>query len=158
MVLFGSHAREDWVTDEYEEKGVVFSYESDYDFLVIIKKDGRKENEVSHQIESYFYDIKGDVSSLVHDIEYVNVGLSQGQYFFTEIINEGILLYDTNKFAFDKIKQHRLFNLLKLGYLNSRYQSDYSVNKQDVKALIGKVKQLEEVVIKLCLEKISSLG
>ena len=32
VILFGSHATNDWVEDEYKEDGINFSYLSDYDF------------------------------------------------------------------------------------------------------------------------------
>lgn len=38
VIRFGSHAKGSWVEDEYMEDGVRFSYISDYDFPVVIKK------------------------------------------------------------------------------------------------------------------------
>ncbi|MCZ8284060.1 MAG: nucleotidyltransferase domain-containing protein, partial [Bacteroidia bacterium] len=35
IILFGSHARGDWKIDEYVENGITYSYNSDYDLLII---------------------------------------------------------------------------------------------------------------------------
>lgn len=100
VILFGSHASEKWVEDEYIENGIRYSYISDYDFLVVIKKNGEKEQAIISHIENRTSNYKNAVSPIVHDIEYINEGLRFGQYFFTEIIRDGILLYDTGKYEF----------------------------------------------------------
>ena len=104
VILFGSHASNQWVEDEYVEDGIRYSYISDYDFLVVIKKKEGQEKEyviVSH-IENRTSHIKNSVSPIVHDIDYINEGLRLGQYFFTDIIRGGILLYDTGNYRFNK--------------------------------------------------------
>ena len=35
LILFGSYARGDWVNDRYVEGDVVYSYQSDFDLLVV---------------------------------------------------------------------------------------------------------------------------
>ncbi|MFA7185430.1 MAG: nucleotidyltransferase domain-containing protein, partial [Victivallales bacterium] len=35
IILFGSHARGDWVDDEYTEGHITYTYQSDFDILVI---------------------------------------------------------------------------------------------------------------------------
>lgn len=102
VILFGSHARQNWVDDEYVEDGIRFSYISDYDFLVVIDKKETQEREhaiISH-IENRTNHIRNAVSPIVHDIEYVNQGLRFGQYFFTDIVKEGVLLYDKQRHQF----------------------------------------------------------
>ena len=102
IILFGSHTSDKWVEDEYVEDGVRYSYISDYDFLIVIKKSDEQEKEhaiISH-IENRTDHIKNAVSPIVHDIDYINEGLRFGQYFFTDIIREGILLYDTDNYQF----------------------------------------------------------
>lgn len=108
IVLFGSHATGDWVEDEYVEDGINYTYISDYDFLVVIRKGlGRdKENAIISQIEERCAHIRGVVSPIMHSIEYINEGLRFGQYFFTDIIKEGIILFDTEECHF--IKPQRL--------------------------------------------------
>ena len=94
IILFGSHARDDWVEDP---KG---GYFSDYDLLVIVNEAELAEMSV------YWYTaedrilnaraIKTPVSFIVHSLEEVNNALGQGEYFFADIVTEGILLYDLN--------------------------------------------------------------
>ncbi len=100
-----SHATDNWVEEEYVEDGVRFSYISDYDFLVVIKKGDEKEQAIISHIENRTNHFSNVVSPIVHDIDYINEGLRFGQYFFTDIINEGILLFDTNQYTFDKPKK-----------------------------------------------------
>lgn len=104
VILFGSHTSNNWVEDEYVEDGITFSYISDYDFLVVTSKTHEKEHAIISHIENRTEHIKNVVSPIVHDIGYINEGLRFGQYFFTDIIREGILLYDTENVQFDKPK------------------------------------------------------
>ena len=101
LILFGSYARGDWVEDTYVEDGVTYEYKSDYDILVI------SENETIAGRYRYWYELaqkaaRGPVNTritiIAHDIEHVNNSLKKGQYFFTDIKKEGILLYDSGKF------------------------------------------------------------
>ncbi|WP_313239996.1 HEPN domain-containing protein [Sphingobacterium multivorum] len=104
VILFGSHANGNWVEDEYVENGVRFSYISDYDFLVVIKKGEEKEHAIISHIENRSNHVNNVVSPIVHDIDYINEGLRFGQYFFTDIINKGILLFDDGNYIFDEPK------------------------------------------------------
>lgn len=105
VILFGSHARGDWVEDMYVEHGAIFTYMSDYDFLIIINKVDQKEHEIiSKIINNTSNRYRNIVSPIVHDIDYVNYGLEHGQYFFSDIIKEGILIYDTKQFEFAEVK------------------------------------------------------
>ncbi len=104
VILFGSHAKGNWVEDEYVEDGITYTYISDYDFLVVIKKNGIKEQAIISHIENRCEGYKNVVSPIVHDIDYINQGLQIGQYFFTEIIQQGILLYDSKEHKFSRPK------------------------------------------------------
>ena len=94
IILFGSHARDDWVEDP---KG---GYFSDYDLLVIVNEAELAEMSV------YWYTaedrilnaraIKTPVSFIVHSLDEVNDALAQGEYFFADIVTDGILLYELN--------------------------------------------------------------
>ena len=44
------------------------------------------------------------VTLLVHDIKHVNAEIRVGQYFFGDIINEGVLLYDAGRFTLARPK------------------------------------------------------
>lgn len=103
VILFGSYAKGNWVDDITVEDGVTFIYQSDFDFLVVTKDNSRKEFELKSKIENRSINsVMGIVSPLVHSIDYINEGLSYDQYFFKQIIEEGILLYDTEIVEFVK--------------------------------------------------------
>ncbi|WP_027062360.1 nucleotidyltransferase and HEPN domain-containing protein [Mesorhizobium loti] len=93
IILFGSYARGDWVDEPLTMKG----YRSDFDLLVIVNN-----NKLSDF--AYWYKakdrldrdraIKTPASFIVHSRRFVNTALHQGQYFFTDISREGIVLYE----------------------------------------------------------------
>lgn len=105
VILFGSHARGNWVEDEYVEYGTRYSYISDYDFLIIIEGSEEKEFAIKSRITDRCKHFRSIVSPIIHDIDYINRGLRIGQYFFMDIIKEGILLHDTRNFKFEKPKR-----------------------------------------------------
>lgn len=101
VILFGSYAKGKWVDDITVEDGVTFVYRSDFDFLVVTKDNSIKEYELRSKIENRAINsVMGIVSPLVHSIAYINEGLSIGQYFFKEIIEEGITLFDSGNSKF----------------------------------------------------------
>ncbi|GGH28859.1 HEPN domain-containing protein [Sphingobacterium alkalisoli] len=105
IILFGSHTTDKWVEDVYEEKGSTYSYISDYDILVALPDgDKEKEHDVASKIENRTLKYKNDVSPIVHSIDYVNKGLEMGQYFFRDIVKEGIVLFDTGEHIFSEPK------------------------------------------------------
>ncbi len=95
IVLFGSHARGDWVED------AVTGYRSDYDILVIVQSNAVAErDEVWSTVENRAEALPGmatEISIIAHDIKCVNKKLSKGQFFFCEIIKEGVLLHDSER-------------------------------------------------------------
>ena len=102
IILFGSHAKGNWVDDAYMEDGIHYTYISDYDFLVVINKENHKESQIISKIQNKCKRYHHDVMPIIHDIEYVNEGLRIGQYFFTDIIAEGVLLYDSDNYQFSE--------------------------------------------------------
>lgn len=102
IILFGSYARGNWVEDIYKEGHITYEYKSDYDILVIVK-DYNLVRRIGtwHKIESIIRrssTIRTRASLIVHDIKEVNKALTKGQYFFTDIKKEGVLLYDSKRF------------------------------------------------------------
>ena len=105
IILFGSHTSDKWVEDEYKERGATYSYISDYDILVVIPEgDKDKEHDIASKIENRTLKYKNDVSPIVHSFNYVNKGLEMGQYFFRDILKEGIVLFDTGEYTFSDPK------------------------------------------------------
>src|SRR5260221_6765455 len=99
VILLDSHATGKWVDHRYVENGITYEYISDYDVLVITKQgEQRKDYEVQDIIENRCH-YETPVTVIVHDIDFVNKMLSEGQYFFTDIEKEGILLFDAGRTA-----------------------------------------------------------
>lgn len=101
LILFGSHARGDWVNDP--ETG----YVSDWDLLVVVESEaqvadvtqwGELERRVRERIG------QTPLTLIVHDIKFVNREIRIGQYFFGDIANEGVMLYDSRRFSLAKPK------------------------------------------------------
>lgn len=92
IILFGSYARDDWV-DEPEN-----GYLSDFDLLIIVS------NKKLTDIADYWYvaedkilhdsTIGRTVNIIVHDLAEVNAAIGRGEYFWTDIVRDGVVLYD----------------------------------------------------------------
>jgi uncharacterized protein len=259
LVLFGSYARGDWVQDRYVENNVVYSYESDFDLLVVTEDrahatvDGefRLCEAIGRRLHRLGLD-RPSSSVIVEDIEHLNKDLRRGNYFFTDIKNEGVLLFDNgrhslaeagpvdpvesqryakddfehwfesagrflvhanddlgrgwnNEAAFElhqaterflnaviltfaryKPKTHdiekldrqasnlhadfftvfprgneqqkRFFDLLKKAYIDARYKREYAITKEELEYLASRVRKLQELVKRICEEKIAGMA
>ncbi|MDW6092730.1 HEPN domain-containing protein [Vibrio rhizosphaerae] len=90
IILFGSHAKGNWVKDP------VNGYISDYDILVIVNKAALVEEDVVWQRAEEQIDRRvksAPLGLIVHDLQEVNERLQQGHYFFKDIREEGIELF-----------------------------------------------------------------
>ena len=98
LILFGSYARGDWVEDVTLEGFTTYEYLSDFDILVIVKdKALADEADFWDNVEKKAgrHPVRTSIKLIAHDIAYVNRQLEKGQYFFTDIKKEGIILYDS---------------------------------------------------------------
>jgi len=93
IILFGSHATGKWVNNP------AHGYVSDYDILVIVnKKELIEEYKIWHIAENRIgLQVRQPLNILVHTLDEVNDALVKGQYFFTDIKREGIVLYEGDK-------------------------------------------------------------
>lgn len=92
IILFGSYARDDWV-DEPEN-----GYQSDFDLLIVVSHRDLTE------IADYWYVAEDNilrddavgrpVNIIVHSIDEVNRALKRGEYFWVDIVRDGIALYE----------------------------------------------------------------
>jgi predicted nucleotidyltransferase/HEPN domain-containing protein len=101
VILFGSYARGDWVEDRYVEAGITYEYASDFDILVIVKSNRIvNSTDIWRRVEARArrFPVRTWTNLIVESIETVNNALARGQYFFTDIKKEGVLLYDTKEF------------------------------------------------------------
>ena len=105
IVLFGSYARGGWV----DEAGkTAKGYQSDYDLLIVVNYKQLTD------MATYWYkaedriiqdpSIKTPIGLIVHTLSEVNDKLGQGQYFFRDIIREGIALYELKGYRFAEPK------------------------------------------------------
>ena len=105
VILFGSYARGEGVEDRYVEDHITYEYQSDFDILVLVRFKNRKrqtrlEWTLSKAIEAS--GVKTPVTVIVHDVDYVNEALSNSQYFFVDIYEQGICLYDSKRYVLGK--------------------------------------------------------
>ncbi|MBY3030308.1 HEPN domain-containing protein [Rhizobium leguminosarum] len=94
IILFGSYAKGGWVDEPFTMKG----YRSDFDLLIIVN------NRKLCEFAEYWHkaadrliheaSIETPVSFIVHSRREVNTYLKEGQYFFSDIRREGIVLYE----------------------------------------------------------------
>lgn len=116
VVLYGSYARGGYVLwDERVEFGVHTSYQSDYDLMVVVDKasPNHVENKIREKLLPKYHSIfsnrrHASPQIIVEPIDRLNNELERSQYFFTEIVKEGIRIYDT--------KEHRLAKPRKLSF------------------------------------------
>ncbi|MDR9804213.1 nucleotidyltransferase and HEPN domain-containing protein [Rhizobium hidalgonense] len=94
IILFGSYAKGGWVDEPFTMKG----YRSDFDLLIIVNN--RKLCEFAEYwhkaADRLIHDgsIETPVSFIVHSRREVNTYLKEGQYFFSDIRREGVVLYE----------------------------------------------------------------
>jgi predicted nucleotidyltransferase len=94
IILFGSYAKGGWVDEPFTMKG----YRSDFDLLIIVN------NRKLCDFAEYWHKaadrlirdkaIETPVSFIVHSRREVNTYLKEGQYFFSDIREQGIILYE----------------------------------------------------------------
>ena len=99
IILFGSYARGDFVDKHYEEDGILHHAQSDIDILIIVEAEHQatkveRSNPLKKQLEQA---INAPVNFIAHDIDFVNKRLRKAQYFFSDIVKEGVCLYDSGK-------------------------------------------------------------
>jgi uncharacterized protein len=144
VILFGSYARGTWVDEPHTTKG----YRSDFDLLIVVNNRKLAEYEPywHKAADRFLHDrvVKTPVSFIVHSRREVNEAIRKGQYFFTDIRKEGILLYELDdepladarlrspKEAFENAREHfeERFSA-SIGFLDtSRYALDQGRMKE----------------------------
>lgn len=106
VILFGSYARGDWVSDP------VGGYFSDYDLLVVVNHDeladvteywGAADDHLLRE-QTVTGRIRTPVNFIVHSLADVNDRLKRGRPFFVDIVRDGIALYEAPDHPFDHPK------------------------------------------------------
>jgi predicted nucleotidyltransferase/HEPN domain-containing protein len=108
IILFGSYARGDYKEKKDLKPDRKSGHVSDYDILVVTsKKEVALNLTLWRKIEKECKNLglSATVKILTHDIEALNIKLAEGQYFFSDVKKEGIVLFDSGKFDFVKERE-----------------------------------------------------
>lgn len=130
IILYGSYARDNYVKRGLRvENGVPTFKISDYDILVVTSgvSNGKAET-ILDNVEDLFFankdiDRHTPVQFINEDIKVLNKSLAEGRYFFTQIKQEGVVLYDNEKF---KLARRRKLNFEEIkqqaqGYFDEKF-------------------------------------
>lgn len=100
VILYGSYARGGWIDEPHTAKG----YQSDFDLLVIVNHRkltdrieywSNAEDRLNREL-AITGTLRTPVNFIVHTLQEVNDGLSEGRYFFMDIARDGIALYQSD--------------------------------------------------------------
>ena len=100
IILYGSYARGSWVDEPHTAKG----YQSDFDLLIIVNDErltdrvhywAKAEDRLNREL-AITKTLRTPVNFIVHTQGEVNEGLSEGRYFFIDIAQDGIALYQSD--------------------------------------------------------------
>ncbi|MFO0578470.1 MAG: HEPN domain-containing protein [Polyangia bacterium] len=117
LILFGSFARGNWVEDE--ETG----YVSDFDLCAVVDNEKQAADLLMWgELERRAREIAGrtSVTLIVHDIKFINREIRIGQYFWSDVANEGVLLVDNRRYTLAKPKALNAAERLELAEYNYR--------------------------------------
>ena len=101
IILYGSHARGDWVNEPHTAKG----YVSDFDLLIIVNQQEltdraaywtKAEERLNTEL-AFKGTLRTPVNFIVHSLKQVNDGLAHGRYFFMDLAREGIAIYESDQ-------------------------------------------------------------
>lgn len=115
IILFGSYARGNYVRRgiRVEDGGIPTIKISDYDMLVITSGiNSKKAETILDNVEDVFFagkdfDRDTPVQFINYDIKTFNKYTEEGRYFYTQIKEEGIILYNSGKY---KLARRRKLN------------------------------------------------
>lgn len=100
VILYGSYARGGWVDEPHTAKG----YQSDFDLLIIVNHQkltdraefwSSAEDRLNRELV-ITRALRTPVNFIVHTLQEVNDGLSQGRYFFMDVARDGVALYQSD--------------------------------------------------------------
>ena len=101
IILFGSYARGDYREERDLEPDRKSGHVSDYDILVVTEKKSIAADidcwqEVTRECDTF--GLSAHIRIIAHDIQALNIKLAEGQYFYSDVVKEGCLLYDSANF------------------------------------------------------------
>ncbi|PDS99278.1 nucleotidyltransferase [Rhizobium sp. S9] len=141
IILFGSYAKGGWVDEPFTMKG----YRSDFDLLIIVN------NRKLCEFAEYWHkaadrlihekSIETPVSFIVHSRREVNTYLKEGQYFFSDIRKEGIVLYELDDEPLAEPKPLSPIDRLRIA--NEHYDDRVSLSRSFLKIATSCIFQSE---------------
>lgn len=111
IILYGSYARGDYKEAEDLDTDRTSGHVSDYDILIVTKeKESALQSRLWREISDICYDQKIEVSVriIARDIVDLNIQLAEDQYFFREVKDEGIILYNSENFELADVRELKL--------------------------------------------------
>jgi predicted nucleotidyltransferase/HEPN domain-containing protein len=100
VILYGSYARGGWVDEPHTAKG----YQSDFDLLVIVNHEkltdriefwSSAEDKLNREL-GITGTLRTPVNFIVHTLQEVTTGLSDGRYFFIDVARDGVAIYQSD--------------------------------------------------------------
>ena len=100
VILYGSYARGGWVDEPHTAKG----YQSDFDLLIIVNNEKltdralfwtTAEERLNREL-AVTKTLRTPVNFIVHTLQEVNDGLAHGRYFFMDVKQDGVALYQSD--------------------------------------------------------------
>ncbi len=108
IILFGSHARGDYKDEEDLAHDRKSGEVSDYDILVVCRHNSTA---IHHSLWRGISEHCNGLSTLmpfriiVHDIKFIKKRLKETHFFYSDIVREGCLLYDSGKYQLNSGKE-----------------------------------------------------
>jgi HEPN domain-containing protein/predicted nucleotidyltransferase len=101
LILYGSYARGDYKEQKDLAPVRKSGHVSDYDILVVTSQKKTAANTTLWNNVTKKCDklkLSTHVRLIAHDIQFLNIQLAEGQYFFADIKKEGCMLYDSGNY------------------------------------------------------------
>lgn len=130
IILFGSYATGNYVEyDERHDFGENTIFLSDFDLLVVTEKRlGVRESAIQTRVKNRFFQDKSSEyytrpRIINESISKLNDSLSNGRYFYIEIISKGIMLYNTGKYSLETPRKLNYIEIknMALEYFNAKF-------------------------------------
>ncbi|MGM5630919.1 HEPN domain-containing protein [Apibacter raozihei] len=154
IILYGSYARNEYVDyDERIEFGIPTSYMSDYDILVATHHISDKDaGRILDQVDDKYYrnpEKQTPVQFINDDIKKLNKDLEEGRYFYTQIKQEGVVLYDSGNFKLARRRKLRYDEIQKQAqeYFEEKFEN--AANKFKVAHLCYNEKLYKDSIFNL---------
>jgi predicted nucleotidyltransferase/HEPN domain-containing protein len=129
IVLYGSHARDDWVDEHHTHVGK----HSDWDLIVMVNderltdriKYWRNVTERLYRECRFTHRLRSPAHYFVYTMEQINASLESGRYFFLDFLRDGIVVYETDDAVFAEPKPLPLARVRKM---SREYFDDWFVS------------------------------